>query len=77
MYKMPTYRIQRYSTDHFYIQNNTPEFTTLKVRDITNSNIYLQEIVTILTKTGEQRQALLQYDTAGGSKPILKQKTRV
>ena len=47
-------------------KNNTPEFTTLKVRDSTNSNIYLQEIVTILTKTGEQRQALLQYDTAGG-----------
>ena len=34
--------------------------------DSASSNIYLQEIVTILTKTGEQKQALIQYDTAGG-----------
>ena len=34
--------------------------------DTTGSNIYLQEIVTILTKTGEEKQALIQYDTAGG-----------
>ena len=47
-------------------KDNTPEFTTLKVIDSASSNIYLQEIVTILTKTGEQRQALIQYDTAGG-----------
>ena len=47
-------------------KHNTPEFTTLKVTDSASSNIYLQEIVTILTKTGEQRQALVQYDTAGG-----------
>ena len=47
-------------------EKSTPGFTKPEVIDTTSSNIYLQEVVTILTKNGEQKDALIMYDTAGG-----------